>query len=62
MLSMVVCSAAGAVAALVLWKPDPGSFVGILPTVLGGMAGAFLGLALGAVLLRGRHKASAPPA
>jgi hypothetical protein len=62
MLSMVVCSAAGAVAALLIWKPDPGSFVGIFPTALGGMAGAFLGLALGAVLVRGRSKAPAPPA
>lgn len=62
MLSMVVCSAAGAVAALVVWKPDPGRFVGMLPTALGGMAGAVLGLALGAVLLRSRLKAPAPPA
>lgn len=50
--STVVCSAAGAVAPLVFWKPDPGSFAGFIPTAVGGMAGAFLGLALGAVLLR----------
>ena len=61
MLSMVVCSAVGSIGVFLLWKPDPGSFVMLLPTAIGGMAGAFLGLALGAVLLRARQKAHSQP-
>ena len=62
MLSMVVVSAAGAVAAFLLFKPDPSSFLMVLPIAIGGMVGAFLGLALGALLLHSLRKVPAPPA
>ena len=61
-LLMVVCAAAGAVAGILVWNPDPNSFVSLVPSGIGAMAGAFLGLALGAVLIRARHRAPAPPA
>jgi hypothetical protein len=59
---MVACAAAGAVVGVLLWMPDPNSFAGLFPAAICGMAGAFLGLVLGAALVRARHKAPAPPA
>jgi hypothetical protein len=61
MLSMVGCAVAGAVVGILLWMPDPNSFAGLIPATICSIAGAFLGLVLGAVLLRARHQARSRP-
>ena len=58
MLSMIVCSAAGVAVSLYFWNPGPDSFVTFLPAGIGGILGAFFGLALGAVLIRSRRQAA----
>lgn len=55
---MVLCSAGGSVLGLALWNPDPAEVS--VPSFIGGILGAFIGLALGVALLRRRR--TGPPA
>jgi len=49
---MLVCSALGAIVPLLIWRPDPGSHLSFVPALIGGVAGAFIGLIVGVVVLR----------
>ena len=44
--SMVLFSAGGAGLALILWNPDPNSLLMLIPAGIGGIVGAFVGLAI----------------
>lgn len=56
MLFIIVCSALGVAVSYAIWNPDPNSFADFVPSWIGGTVGAFIGLALGAVLLRSRRQ------
>ena len=51
MVIMVVCSTVGALAPLLIWNPEPNSWLSFIPNFVGGIAGAFIGLfgALGVI-------------
>jgi hypothetical protein len=55
MLSVLACSAAGAALGIALGDPDPNGLAGFVPVWVGGIVGAFIGLASGVVLLRFRR-------
>lgn len=52
MSSTVVCSLAGALLPLLLWMPDPGSYMLFVVMAPGGIAGAFVGLIIGIIVFQ----------
>ena len=61
--SMVLFSAGGAGLALLLWNLDPNSFLMLIPVGIGGIGGAFVGLAIGIELFvnrPARHRQQVP--
>lgn len=54
-LSMVLCSAAGAGVGLALWNPGPNNLLMFVPLGVGGIAGAFVGLTVAAVVIKRRQ-------
>ena len=49
---MVACSAIGALAPVLIWRPDPDSILLLVTTGIGGVAGAFAGLIIAIGILK----------
>ena len=50
--TMVVCGLAGSLLPLLVWMPDPGSYMLFVATLPGGIVGLFAGLTLGILIFR----------